>query len=285
MEDRQAFYYFYICSMRNWLSIPLLIFSFYTAFGQNDTNIALNRTVVSYDNWHKLPAADVYYDSVQFTIALYDANGDSIYNSPETDMVIIAPYKSDSVYTHIGCQATLLSWHKNVIVQAGKWQFLVSCVNSNANSTIYIKALGRARGNPDAQLFNHMPEFETTGLDGKKGRLKDIVSPNKYTYFFFWGKWCVDCIKALGELKKIDSAYGKRLTIIGMNFSDSDTAAVRKFVTEKGYNWPQLISNQRINEAFSQYRFPYGVLFAPGGTLIKQGIKVEQLKAYFTQIH
>jgi|GEM_PF-6000592 len=269
--------------MTKWLTILFSIIACFNASAQQDTDLVLNRTVISYDNHHKLPAADIKYDSIAFTIALFDANNDSIYNSPETDMVIVAPYKADSVYTHIGCQAGLLTYHKNVVVLAGKWEFRVSCAEANTKGTIHIKALGWTNLFPDAQLFDHIPDIFVTTLQGKKVALLDTVKTKKYTYFIFWGSWCKPCEQALEQLKYINQWYKEWVTIVGINFSEPDTVALRKLIKDKGYNWPQFVGTPETVLAFSQSGYPYGVLFAPGGKIVKQGMTVPQLKTFMSK--
>jgi thiol-disulfide isomerase/thioredoxin len=253
--------------------------------GQDDHLIILSRYVSSYDipaSKHiKLPAGDFKSDSVQFTIAIFDANNDSVWNTPATDMVVIAPYKADSVYTHIGCQAALIGWHKTVTVKAGKSFFRINCTEANAGK-ILVTQLPYDTAKADAMLFNTIPDIGVTLLSGKKDSLKNLLDKKKYTYVLFWGTWCQNCLESLNKLKKIYATYNSSVNIISMDFSDTDTNKVRKLVKEKGYNWAQLISDEATNEAFSQNGYPYGILFAPDGQLVKQGMSASQIPLYIS---
>ncbi|HWY97499.1 MAG TPA: TlpA disulfide reductase family protein [Bacteroidia bacterium] len=269
--------------MRTILLSVIILFCSLGSFAQRDTDLVLNRFVYSYDlpkNSHrKLPAVDFKTDSVQFTIAIFDADNDSILNSPNIDMVIVAPYKADSVYTHVGCQAALISFHEQDLIQVKNREYRITCTNVDENK-IHLHLI---RGNyfpPDAMLFDHLPQIGVTMLSGKRDSLPLLADKSKYTYVLFWGTWCQSCTQSLTEMKSIYAANKNSLTVIGMDFNDIDTTALRKYVKAKGYTWPQVISNQKVNEAFSQTGYPYGVLFAPGGNLIKQGMTVKELKAY-----
>ncbi len=273
--------------MRKYLTLIIYLLLADNAIGQRgDTNLALTRFVYSYDlpknSRVKLPAADFKSGSVQFTIAIFDANNDSVWNTPETDMVIVAPYKADTVYTHIGCQAALINWHKTVTVKAGNSFFRINCTKANAGKLL-ITQLMNDTAKPDAMLFNTIPDINVVLLSGKQDSLKNMLDRKKYTYVLFWGTWCQNCLESLNEMKKIYPTYNSSLNMISMDFSDTDTNKVRKLVEEKGYTWPQVISTEQVNEAFSQSGYPYGVLFAPNGRLVKQGMDVQQLDEFLRQ--
>jgi thiol-disulfide isomerase/thioredoxin len=271
--------------MRTLFTLALFLYCSLSSFAQRDTDLVLNRFVYSYDlpkNSHrKLPAVDFKSDSVQFTIAIFDADNDSILNSPNIDMVIVAPYKADSVYTHVGCQAALISFHEQDLIQVKNREYRITCTEVDENK-IHLHLI---RGNhfpPDAILFDHMPQIGVKLLSGEKDSLPLLVDKNKYTYFLFWGTWCKPCMQALSEMKNIDKTFKNNVTLVSMDFNDDDAYALHKFVKEKGYTWLQVISNTRVNEAFSQTGYPYGVLFAPDGNLIKQGMTVKELKTYLS---
>jgi len=269
--------------MRKCVVLIIYLLIVVSAFSQNrDTSLALTRFVYSYDIPHiKLPATDYKSGSVQFTIALFDANNDSVWNTPETDMVIIAPYKTDTVYTHIGCQAALINWHKTVTVKAGKALFRINCIKANAGKLVVTKLMNDTT-KPDAMLFNTIPDINVTLLSGKQDSLKNLLDRKKYTYVLFWGTWCQNCLESLNEMKKIYATYNSSLNMISMDFSDADTNKIRKLVQEKGYTWPQVISTEQLNEAFSQSGYPYGVLFAPDGGLVKQGMSINDIPLYIS---
>lgn len=265
--------------MKRLFVISLLILTGSSVYCQRDTNLTLTRYVYSYDNGRRLPATDYKDKDAAFTLALYDANNDSIWNTPGTDMVIIAPYKADSVYTHIGCQAALINWHEHILMQAGKREYLLTFIEAG-HGKINLRPITGKWEPPDAILFKQMPAITVTLLNGKTDSLQHILDKNKYTYFMFWGTWCKPCTKALNEMKTINRLYKKHITLISMDYVDADTNAVRKLVKDKGYNWLQCISDERTNELFSQSSFPYGILFAPNGKLVKQGMSVEELKKF-----
>jgi thiol-disulfide isomerase/thioredoxin len=276
-------YLFFIifASMRKGLIYFLLLFSVLPCFSQNQVFI-LSRHVYSYDTHTYLPAADFISDSVKFTIALYDANNDSLYNTPDIDMAIVAPYKADSVYTHIGCQTGLINWQKYVNIKVGKYYYKANCIGATLGKII-ISPIPGLKGPPDAMLFDHIPNVCLTLLNGKQDSLKHLLDKNKYTYVLFWGKWCQDCMQSLDKMKALYPTYTNKVTFISMDFSDADTNAVRKLVKEQGYTWPQVVSDEKTNEAFSQTGFPYGILFAPDGSIVKQGMGLKELEQYMSR--
>jgi hypothetical protein len=266
-----------------YLLLTILILVSLSAYCQRDTALKLDRVVYSRDlpkeEQRKLLAVDYADDSIKFTIALFDANNDSIYNSPATDMVVIAPYKSDSVYTHISSSVALINWQLQVVVEARGRKYRVKLIDAS-NNEIHIQRIKSKHTRPDAKLFEHLPDIGFRTFNNKRDSFPLLQQKNKYTYVLFWGTWSESSLKALAEMKMIHQLYGDVVTFISMDFADNDTAAVRKFITEKNYKWAQGISTQHINEEFSQKGFPFGDLFAPDGTLVKQGMTVDGLKQF-----
>ena len=124
-------------------------------------------------------------------------------------------------------------------------------------------------------------ELKVPTLDGKG--FDAAALRGKVVYFMFWSSTNEASVKEIAE----QQADYKRLQKVGVEIvtvaHDTDRAALEKFVKRKGYAWPVIFDGQGNKGEFSDKlnvrNVPAGVIFNQQGTLVRAGVKSNQLAA------
>jgi len=104
------------------------------------------------------------------------------------------------------------------------------------------------------------PDFTLLQLDGQPLRLSDFHG--KVVLIDFWASWCVPCREETPHFVQLQNKYGNRgLEIIGISMDD-DAEPARKFSEEFHMNYPIVMGNAKIGEAYG------GVLGVPIAFLV-----------------
>lgn len=88
------------------------------------------------------------------------------------------------------------------------------------------------------------PEFKLTTLEGKPLSLADYSG--KVILVNFWASWCGPCRAEIPDLVELQNRYKDQLQIIGLVVDDDDEAAIKKFVTDFGINYPVALASDAI---------------------------------------
>ncbi|MCC5822060.1 MAG: TlpA family protein disulfide reductase [Phycisphaerales bacterium] len=92
-------------------------------------------------------------------------------------------------------------------------------------------------------------ELAFRDLDGTPRRVADLLDaggvPARVLYLF--GSWCPNCADAGAEMKRLKEKYGRRLTIVGLAFEQTEdfersARQVRLYTQRHGADWPVLIA-------------------------------------------
>ena len=93
------------------------------------------------------------------------------------------------------------------------------------------------------------PAWELKDLDGKPVKLADFKG--KVVLLNFWATWCPPCRAEIPDLVSLQQQYGPQgLVVIGVAMDEGGTARVRPFVKKFGIEYPVVIGNQKIAEAY-----------------------------------
>jgi len=88
------------------------------------------------------------------------------------------------------------------------------------------------------------PEFKLSTLEGKPLSLADYTG--KVILLNFWASWCGPCRAEIPDLVELQKQYKDQLQIIGLVVDDDDEAAVKKFVSDFGINYPVAVAGDDI---------------------------------------
>ena len=119
----------------------------------------------------------------------------------------------------------------------------------------------------------------TVEYDGKTTRFSDYVGNGQYVLVDFWASWCGPC---RAELPNLIAAYNKYkekgLVVLGVAVSDKPENTLKAIEDEK-IPYPQIINSQQIATSLYGIRgIPEIMLFGPDGTIIKQGLRGENIE-------
>jgi len=115
--------------------------------------------------------------------------------------------------------------------------------------------------------------------DGKTTRFSDYVGKGQYVLVDFWASWCGPC---RAEIPNLIAAYNKYkekgLVVLGVAVSDKPDATLKAIEDEK-IPYPQIINSQQIATSLYGIRgIPEIMLFGPDGTIVKQGLRGENIE-------
>ena len=121
--------------------------------------------------------------------------------------------------------------------------------------------------------------------DGKTTRFSDYVGKGQYVLVDFWASWCGPC---RAEIPNIIAAYNKYkekgLVVLGVAVSDKPEATLKAIEDEK-IPYPQIINSQQIATNLYGIRgIPEIMLFGPDGTILKQGLRGENIEKTLAEI-
>ena len=108
------------------------------------------------------------------------------------------------------------------------------------------------------------PDFNGTQIDGSAFDLADYrtAHPGQPVLLYFWADWCPVCRTTAGSVSSIAADW----PVMTLATQSGDAAAVRRFMQEKGYQWPTLADPH--GQIMQRYRLPGTpafVVIAPDG--------------------
>lgn len=121
--------------------------------------------------------------------------------------------------------------------------------------------------------------------DGSDVRLSDYVGKGKYILLDHWASWCGPCKAEMPYLKKTWEAFaGDRFDIVSIAVNDKREQTL-KSLQQLDMPWHQILDAQNIPSSLYNIKgIPHLILFAPDGTIIKRGLRGEQIYATIQQL-
>lgn len=93
------------------------------------------------------------------------------------------------------------------------------------------------------------PAWELQDLDGRPVKSTDFKG--KVVVLDFWATWCPPCREEIPGFVKLQKKYeAQGLVIVGIALDDGGAATVKKFAQKSGINYPVLMGNDRVSQAF-----------------------------------
>ena len=122
-------------------------------------------------------------------------------------------------------------------------------------------------------------------IDGSDVKLSDYVGKGKYVLLDHWASWCGPCKAEMPNLKRAYEAFkDKNVQIVGIAVSDKREDTMRE-LEKLNLPWPQIVDAQGTpKEVYGVKYIPHLILFAPDGTILKRGLRGEQILTVISEI-
>ena len=131
-------------------------------------------------------------------------------------------------------------------------------------------------------------DFGGLSEEGKLVKLSDFVGKDNYVLVDFWASWCGPCKAEMPNLMKLHNKFGKKgLTVVGVNISDQEGAFKHTLEVQK-ITYPQIMIPAHVADngakIYSVNSIPHIMLIAPDGTILKRGLRGEEMMKYVEEV-
>jgi hypothetical protein len=266
--------------------IYFLLFFPLCSFSQAGTIIQLNRVLHdkyfpnykyytstgSKDSIGTIIGGDYSDADAEFTIGLIDMNRNNKYDDFDVDRIIIGPYKADSIFVSPNDNVGKINYYKTCIIQVGTKEYQAT-INSGGHSIELTKLLGNYL-KPDFDFFDRLPAEIFTNIYGDTISFMSFQNKNKYIYVDFWETSNEKTLLVQDSLKDMNNKYKSALTLISLDYSDTDKVKVRNIISRNHFDWEHGFAKlDMIRWSFMQdplsFRHLHGALFDSNGKLVK----------------
>ena len=224
-----------------------------------------------------IKAGDFKKGDFSFSIALYDANADGIYNEAGVDKILIDSYKQDYFLIFNNDIVSTSHIHDVNTFESDGHYFEISNIESNGTGISFneVKPLKEVTIKKAVSLPN--VTYMTSNEENKK--LTDNLQKGKYLFVEIWAAHCPPCIRAIPVLNDLNKNHNDKLSILGL-YDTQNIQELQSKIQEYAIQYPQGLSNKTIDMNLLLNGYPHGVLFDETGKIIKYKISAEEVKQF-----
>jgi thiol-disulfide isomerase/thioredoxin len=128
------------------------------------------------------------------------------------------------------------------------------------------------------------PDWELASVDRKTVKFSDFRG--KVVILDFWATWCAPCRVEIPHFIELQKQYGDRgLAVIGVSLDEQGPELVKKFVKQFGVNYPIVMGNQKVVEAYGGIvAVPTTFVIDRQGRIVSRHIGYDDKKAFEKEI-
>jgi hypothetical protein len=236
---------------------------------------------LAYARIRALRSGNFREDNKGIRVGVFDANQNGVYNEPGVDYFVVAPFAADTLPMFDGV-ASPLQPATPFYVQMGRDQYQIDSIAENGK-TIWLQP--KERADSIAAFFaTQAPLIDILTVAGDTIPLNDFFKPGKYLYVECWSTWFQAAIDGLPELKAAYTRFKEDIEVLHLVMNEVDYQRVEKHVARYEMPWTQAIFTDEIGRQLMQNSIPYGILFAPDGSIIKMGLGPGDLEPFLEEI-
>ncbi len=221
-------------------------------------------------------AGDYKQKNKGFSICIFDANQDGIFNERGVDKISIgkAEERYYPVYHQDGEAISTHSVQESMIIEVNGEKFELLEVD---RSGAYV-SLRPYKGKTMATIrrFDAMPDVNVELMTGDSMNLKQLVDNKHYVFIRVWWKSCPACIQELPELESLSEKYKDKLTVVKL-LDKGDLKQLKELTEKYQLKTKQALANEESNRNLVTNGYPYGVLFGPRGELIEVDVTLSDV--------
>jgi hypothetical protein len=236
---------------------------------------------ISYARIRALRSGNYRENGKGLRIGVFDADQNGSYNDAGVDYITVAPFASDTL-AMFDCVASPLQPETPFFVQIENHVYRIDSIQPDGKA-LWLEAVEDA-DSLAAVYPTRIPSFTITTLAGDSLELKEFLQPDKYLYVECWSTWFQAAIDGLPELKAAYTRFNDEIEVLHLVMNEVDYSRVQKQVERYEMPWTQAIFTDELGRQLMQNSIPYGILFAPDGSIVKMGLGPGELEAFLEEV-
>lgn len=185
---------------------------------------------------------------------------------------IFESHKNDA----LGLEAILRlqSYEDDVDVQSKQIASAGKLLKDNILIKDILKYIKNLESTKPGKMFK---DFSGVNDRGDSVKLSSYVGKGKYVLVDFWASWCGPCRHEIPNVIKVYNDYkDKGLEVVGVAVWDKMPDHLSA-VKELNITYPQIFNEKEATTIYGIKGIPEIILFAPDGTIIKRGLRGEEM--------
>jgi thiol-disulfide isomerase/thioredoxin len=115
------------------------------------------------------------------------------------------------------------------------------------------------------------PAWELKDPDGKVVKSSDFLG--KVVILDFWATWCAPCKAEIPGFIALQKQYGDEgLVVVGVSLDDQGAATVKRFMAEFGMNYPVVLGDVTLMQAYRGTAIPTTVIIDRKGNIVARHV-------------